>query len=187
MRFPLLQCTIGSCAALLLSIGLLLLTIRHAQPIITNVLYQVDGGDWHEATLPLVEPTTGEHVVLRFDLALPSPSPTYFTLVPDDCLLSLTINERAYDGTSIPFCDTSGADFSLKQYLHRGKNAVTAVLRDDGGDLKFSMHPLVLRDPIFLWPKFLIAFSGALLLLCSLMAVTRFLRRITPAIVRPLP
>ncbi len=177
MPIHLLYRIIGSVLLFMFSIVLLLFTILNATPVFSNVLYQVERGAWQKATLPLSTPTKGKSVRLRFDITLSSPRPTYFTLIPDDCLLSLRINGMSYDGTSLPFCDTSGADFSLKRFLYARHNTVFAELRDDGGDLKFEMRPLVLRDPIFLLPKLLVLFSGILTLLYSCVTVRFFLRK----------
>ncbi len=177
MPIQLLYRIIGSVLVFMFSIVLLLVTMRHANPMFSNVMYQVDLGEWHEATLPLSTPTTGKSVRLRFDVTLSSPRPTYFRLIPDDCLLSLSINGMQYDGTSLPFCDLSGADFSLKRFLFTGQNTVLLEIRDDGGDVKFAMHPLIFRDPIFLLPKLLILFSGILLLLYCSMSVRFLLKK----------
>ena len=59
--------------------------------------------------------------------------PTTFRIVPDDCLLELSINDRTVL-TGLPLCDyKKGGIFRLGEYLHPGQNTFKALVRNNGG------------------------------------------------------
>ena len=88
--------------------------------------------------------------------------PTSFRIVPDDCLVELSINDRPVS-TGLPMCDfTKGRVFQLRDYLHPGQNKFRAVVRNRGGPGGLSVR-YVMWDPV---PLSLISLATLGILAC---------------------
>jgi hypothetical protein len=111
------------------------------------VAFQVDGGPQRVAPLPLILPRDGTEIVVHGTLAVPLVHPVLFTIQPDDCLTSLTIN-----GVPVPvdqrICWNTGSTVWLTGRLHRGDNALDFRIRNDSGPGGLRMGVSV-KDPLF--------------------------------------
>ena len=112
-------------------------------PTIVDCVYDIDGGPRSPCSLPL-RMTTGENAELtvRFTLRTNVFSPSFFLVVPDDCLQRLNVNGTSVNDPSIPFCDYSkGKILNLGPQLHAGKNPIKAVIHNNGGSAVFLIQP----------------------------------------------
>jgi 4-amino-4-deoxy-L-arabinose transferase-like glycosyltransferase len=74
-------------------------------------------------------------------------SPRYYKIIPDDQILSLTINEKEVSLDSIPESKKrdyrNGFAINLSKYLQNGENSIEIKFEDSGGLMGIKMQPLV--------------------------------------------
>jgi hypothetical protein len=111
------------------------------------VTFQADGGPLRVATLPLILPRGQTEIVVHGTLAVSLVHPVLFTIQPDDCLESLTVN-----GVPVPvdqrICWNTGSTVWLTGRLHRGDNTLDFRIRNDSGPGGLRMGVSV-TDPLF--------------------------------------
>lgn len=138
-----LACSIALVASLSVLVG------WHAiVPAFGPATYGYEDKAAQRGELPIDLASAGHTLGVRFTMRVSVLHPTLFSVRPDDCLESLTVNGEAVP-LHKPFCYPDGGWVSLAGVLHRGDNDVEMRIHDGGGrgGLSFAVS---IVDPTFL-------------------------------------
>lgn len=150
------------------------LSWRAIAPAYGPVTYSFDNKETHTTPFPLSVSTAGSTLQASFTVHLASVHPNVFTIVPDDCLDSLSINGFTVEGQDIlPVCDyEKGKTMNLSHFLKPGDNKFAVRMRDFGGSGGITMRADI-ADPL----AFTFASLFALVLFGGWWLVARSIRR----------
>lgn len=130
------------CVALLCS-GLFVFFVQSTQPKFSSVLLTGDAPS-HSLSLPFNRENAPEGPFsIDFAIMLPPLHATVFSVLPDDCIDSITIDGRAVVASALPFCDAQHPRrISFAGLVHSGINHVHIAMRNlgwnDGLDISVS-------------------------------------------------
>lgn len=143
-----------------------------AIPRFDTVSYAYEEQAPRAGALPLSVESAGKVLHVRFVMNLAQVHPHLFRVIPDDCLQSLTVNDKTVDDPSIGFCDYSaGKHIDLRKWIHPGSNSVEASIGDGGGrgGLSIEASP---HDPVVI-ALFLITLCAVLLCMAMIFRALR--------------
>jgi len=129
-------------------------------PQIGEITYRFDEKETGTGSNPLFVKSEGKNLYMRFSLFLPAGQPTTYKIKPDDCIETLTINDKEVASDIAKYCDYSkyGRALDLSSYLKVGENAFVFRLKDTGGKAGLRITPQYTTLP------FILLNYGALLL-----------------------
>lgn len=123
--------------------------MRLISPTFSEGTYTYEGKQSHEFSMPLNLASESSKLAVLFTMELPAIHPTHFSITPDDCLTALSINNQSVELPENLCLDKHGVSVDLGSYLIAGKNQLTFVINDFGGQGGISFSPSF-KDPLML-------------------------------------
>lgn len=116
-------------------------TAAKAVPSFGVVTYVFEGDQAGQGALPLSVETKSSTLTVTFDMYLSHVHPTFFRIIPDDCLQSLRVNGTEVKDPRMGFCDYgAGRHMNIGSLLRPGTNTIEAKIGDSGGRGGFSIE-----------------------------------------------
>jgi len=136
--------------------GVLLLLhqmLQLTQTSFPTVHYTMHGRQQTPSALPMLVPTETEQFSIDASMYIPKGGSNIVTIVPDDCIQSLSVNGQVIKDDRFPFCGNGvrGILINLGENTAHGWNMLHAEITDHGGYAGFSISALDRFSPIVLF------------------------------------
>ena len=123
---------------LIITLGLIAYNLQSIQPSFSDFTLTMPSGNTKVIGTPgfIESPENGVYR-LAGTVEMTANSSSILRIIPDDEILSLTVNQRPVDLSQIPYDQrkdyNKGFIYDLSEYLHDGKNQIEILYSDQGG------------------------------------------------------
>ena len=123
---------------LIITLGLITYNLQSIQPTFSDFTLTTPSGNTQVIGTPgfIQSPESGVYRLVG-TLEMRSNTSSTLRIIPDDEILSLTVNQRPVDLSHIPYDQrkdyNKGFIYDLSEYLHDGKNQIEILYTDQGG------------------------------------------------------